>query len=218
MDDSLTKAISKSAKSIEQFDICYGEKHSNFVQNQGPENKEKLERIVSLIREEKKFIEPSQNVLTKSKEELSKLKNLNEGIKNERKVAKEIYEEAKKSEEKYSQASQKLEKIKNKNGEESDAYKQQQEKVNQYRNKNEANSISKRQKEEAMAQSEYNYKKEFINSILTSLQYIAETRCEAAEQNSLLGQEIDNIADDLMEPEDVSLNKLLSELSNLDTL
>ena len=218
LENSLLKATDKSSKSLEQFDICYGEKHSLFIQNLGPENKEKLERIISSIREEKKFIEPSANVLIKAREELSKIKTLNESIKNERKVAKEINLAANKSENKYLQACNKLERIKNKSGEDSDAFKQQIEKVNQYKNLMEANSISKKQKDEAMAQSEYNYKKELINSILLSMQMIAETRFEAAEQNALIGQEIDNIADDLIEPEDASLNKLERELSNLDTI
>ena len=218
VDSNLDYAISTAAKALSQYDISHGEKYKEFISRQPETVKEVLERITQEIGKEREFIESHDAVIAKVREELTKLKPMNEKIKQDRKAAESVYAQAKKSENYYNEQFAKLEQIKLKSGENSADYKKQQDRVKAAETQKDKDELLMNQKKVEMRPIDYEYKKQFIECILNALLMFSESRSESSGQRSLIGAQVETLSEEIAQPEDTSLEKLESELAQLDQM
>ena len=218
VDNNLSYAIANAAKALNQYDISHGQKYSDFISRQPDSVKTVLERITQESGNERKFIEEHDSILVKVREEFAKLKPLNDKIKQDRKAAEAVYAQAKKSENYYNEQFAKLEQIKLKSGENSADYQKQQERVKIAETQKDKDSQLMNQKKEEMAPIDYEYKKQFIECILNALLTLSDSRSESSGERSKIGDVVETIAEEIEQPEDTSLQKLETELAQLDQM
>ena len=180
--------------------------------------KEVLQKITEETQKERDLIESGNSSLVKSREEFSKLKPLNEKFKQDKKVAQNIYSQAQKSENYYSEQLAKLNQIKLKSAENSPDFQKQEEKVRLAEIQKNQDVEAKLKTEEEMKPTEIEYKKEFIQTVLRTLEIISETRANSCAERSKIGSIVEQISNDFVQPEDTSLQQLEDELNHLEQL
>ena len=218
MDETMENIIEIASKAMVEYDVAHGKKYNDFINRQPDIVKDVLQKINEQTMKERELVDSHDAIMIKVRAELAKLKPFNEKVKAERKVANSIYEKANKSAQNLNEQTAKLEQIRLKSGETSPDFQKQQGKVAVAQKVKDNDELAKIKKAEEMENVDRAYKKAFIESILLALSMLAETRVDECGQRSQIGDEIEKLSDDIVQPTDTSIETLEKELQELDNL
>lgn len=212
----LEDTIKTALKSARYFEDAHGAKFKEFVTRQETCHVGLIGRINDAMVGEKKLFDVSAKALEKVKQEMVKVKTLNEGIKAQRKDAEKLAEKAEKSQREVIIAQKKLEAEKAK-APTSAAIPGLEDKYRYAIRIQEADAQLRDSKNLQLAEEEIKYKEAIFEAILNALRVMIKPRMESDGALISIGAEVVNIAGQIPDFEDLSFAALQTELQTLDT-